>query len=117
MAKDLHLSAQPLELLTLLGGEPLPFAPVDLGLPYPVPQGVVRDPKLLGNLRDRSTRGVDEPDRLCLELWRILRFCPWHSKLLPENLLSSMFGCPWCRVNSRAVAWYGFLLPVRFPRS
>jgi hypothetical protein len=29
-----------------------------------------------------------------------LRFCPWHPKLLSEELLCSMFGCPWCRVNS-----------------
>jgi len=33
-----------------------------------------------------------------------LRFCPWHPKLLSEDLLSSMFGCPWCRVNSTCSA-------------
>ena len=32
MAEDLHLPAQPLELLTLLGGELIPFTPADLGL-------------------------------------------------------------------------------------
>ncbi len=93
--EDLHLpTAQPpLELLALLGGESLLFALVNLGLLYRVPQGVARDPEHFGDLRDRPARGVDKSDRRCLELRRILRFCPLRPKLLSEDLLSSMFGC------------------------
>jgi hypothetical protein len=44
----------------------------------PVSQEVVRDPKLLVDLRDGPTRGADKPDRLGFELRWILWCCLLH---------------------------------------
>jgi hypothetical protein len=81
-----------MQLLSLLTGQPLTLAAVDLGLQHPAPQRLRRDLQLVGDRSKRTTAHPIQPHRLLPELRR---------ELLPLRHADSLPGRH--RVHSRGV--------------
>src|SRR5206468_3385090 len=67
------LLPQPLQLLTLLARQQItPAAAVSLGLPHPVPQRLLMDAQVLGDMRDRTLRLEHETHSTLTQLIGVL---------------------------------------------
>src|SRR5680860_1082861 len=77
LGEDQVLAPQPTQLLALIRGQALSVAIVDIDLARPVAQRLLRAAQLTRQLRDRPTRGPEQPDRFGAELLRIRRRL-WH---------------------------------------
>src|SRR5687767_2657697 len=71
-SRALGPDAEAPRLLPLIGGEALALSGIQLDLLHPVPQGLDRDPEILGHPGDRSA-GANQSDGLGPELRRVRR--------------------------------------------
>ena len=88
LAQRPHRAAQLAQLLAFLRRQRLTRTVVDLGVRHPVPERLVRDPKVLGDAGQRAVTAADEANRLGCELRRSGRRGPG-----PGNT-SSWASCP-----------------------
>jgi Kef-type K+ transport system membrane component KefB len=82
LEKSSVLTAQAPELLSLIGGQALALAGVDVGLLDPVAQRLVGDAQVARDLGDRALRGAGELHGFTPELRRLWRLGGWHRLLL-----------------------------------
>jgi hypothetical protein len=107
---DTVLPAQPHQLGTLVTGQTLFRALVDIGLTHPIAQARIRNPQIAGYLGDRFAA---EPYQLDSTPAKLRWMCNRHEDSLPEN------GADRLRIGVRTTGSgshlaFGSVEPIRF---